>query len=101
MFINHHVKQKDAGCYCHSSIISDYKCVSQGAQPCSVPFQLLGLKLVVILVYENYLYSDSREHFSSLDLHKKMSTKSQRKLFDDYSSSLSGRWIEKANKLST
>ena len=59
------------------------------------------LKLVVILVYESYLYSDSREHFSSLDLHKKISIKSQRKLFDDYSSSLSGRWMEKADKLST
>ena len=59
------------------------------------------LKLVVILVYESYLYSDSRGHFSSLELCKKMSTKSQRKLFDDYSPSLSGRWMEKANKLSS
>ena len=60
-----------------------------------------NLILVVILVYGSYLYSDSRGHFSSLELCKKMSTKSQRKLFDDYSPSLSGRWMEKANKLST
>ena len=38
------------------------------------------LKLVVILLYDSYLYSDSRGHFSSLELCKKMSIESQRKL---------------------
>ena len=32
---------------------------------------------------------------------KKMSTKSQRKLFDDYSLFLGGRWIEIVSKLSS
>ena len=39
-----------------------------------------NLILVVILVYESYLYSDSRGHFNSLELCKKMSIESQRKL---------------------
>ena len=51
-------------------------------------------------VYKSYLYN-SRGHFSRSKLCKKMSTKSQRKLFDDYSRFLGGRWIEIVSKLSS
>ena len=51
-------------------------------------------------VHKSYLYN-SRGHFSRSKLCKKMSTKSQRKLFDDYSLFLGGRWIEIVSKLSS